>query len=336
MPEQSIRKSFYFALFLGGAVLSVLILWPFAKVIVVSIALTAVLFPYYHFWMRRVKVSWVAAIITVVSFILVLCVPLYFLGTIVFDQSQQLYQWVVQHGGFDNITKIFSRSIAHFFPGGAINLNEGLTAFTHKITSGIGNAFTATLTTIFSFTLVILSMFYFLKDGTNWKKILIHFSPLSDESGQKILQKLDVAVNGIIKGYLLIGCLQGLLMGIGLYLFGVPNAALWGVLAGIASLIPTIGTALVAIPAVLFLFVTGNSGQAIGLAIWAATLVGTVDNILNPIFVGRKIDIHPLLVLFSVLGGISLMGPIGILVGPLAISFIYALMSVYKSEIERS
>jgi predicted PurR-regulated permease PerM len=175
-------------------------------------------------------------------------------------------------------------------------------------------------------------MFYFLKEGTKWKNIILHFSPLSDESGNKILDKLHIAVNGIIKGYLLIAVVQGVLMGLGLLIFGVPNAALWGVLTAVASLIPTVGTALVSVPAVLFLFILGKNGAAIGLAIWAGALVGTIDNMLSPLFVGKKIAIHPLLVLFSVLGGIALMGPIGILVGPLVISFMYALASVYKTE----
>lgn len=334
MYEQSTRKYFYAALFIVGAGLVTAILWPFAKVIILSIALSAVLFPLYKLLKKHLKVSWVASLLTVLIFIIVLCIPLFTVGTLVFKQSQNLAGWVSDHGGLDNITKVFNRSITNLFPGGAINLKSSVTALTASLSNGIGNAFTATLTTLFSFLLVILAMFYFLKDGTDWKETLVHFSPLSDDSSHKILTKLNAAVNGIMKGYLLIALAQGVLMGIGLWIFGIPNAALFGVLAGIASLVPTIGTALVAIPAILFLVVSGNTGAAIGLAIWAAALVGSIDNLLNPYLVGKKINIHPLLVLFSVLGGIALMGPIGILVGPLAISFMYALASVYKTEIK--
>ncbi len=270
----------------------------------------------------------------IIIFIIVLCVPLFIIGTTVFNQSQNLYAWVSEHGGLDNITRVFNRSIQNIFPGGSINLRDSIASVAGNFTNSIGNAFTATLTTIFSLFLVLLTMFYFLKDGINWKQILVHFSPLSDESGNKILTKLNGAVNGIVKGYLLIGLIQGVLMGIGLAIFGVPNAALWGVFAAIASLIPTIGTSLVAIPAILFLLIGGHTGAAIGFGIWAAALVGSIDNFLNPYFVGKKINIHPLLVLFSVLGGLAIMGPIGILIGPLTISFLYALSSVYKAEIK--
>ena len=334
MYEQSTRKYFYASLFIAGAILVAAILWPFAKVIILSVALSAVLFPLYRLLKKYLKVPWIASFLTVIIFIIVLCIPLFTVGTMVFKQSQSLSVWVTEHGGLDNITRVFNRSITNTFPGGAINLKDSIATLTGNLSAGIGNAFTATLSTLFSFLLVILAMFYFLKDGSHWKETLVRFSPLSDDSSHKIFTKLNAAVNGIMKGYLLIAVAQGILMGLGLWIFGVPNAALFGVLAGIASLIPSIGTALVAIPAILFLIVTGSTGAAIGFGIWAAVLVGSIDNVLNPYLVGRKIEIHPLLVLFSVLGGIALMGPIGILVGPLAISFMYALASVYKTEIK--
>ena len=99
-------------------------------------------------------------------------------------------------------------------------------------------------------------IFYFLKDGARWRKAIVILSPLSDRDDEKIISRLKLAVNGVIKGYLLVALVQGLLMGIGLSFFGVPHPALWGVVAAIASLIPMIGTALVSIPAFIFLFLT--------------------------------------------------------------------------------
>jgi predicted PurR-regulated permease PerM len=82
----------------------------------------------------------------------------------------------------------------------------------------------------------------------------------------------------------------------------------------------------------LYLWATGDTGHAIALAVWCGALVGTVDNILNPIVVGKNINLPPILILFSVLGGISLMGPIGILIGPLTLSLLYALISIYRGR----
>lgn len=333
MNEFSMRRYSYIALLIVGALLTALVFWPFAKILIVSIALSAILYPLYNWLLKKLKVKWVASFFTILIFTICLIIPLLLIGTIVFKQSQHLYSWIINQGGLENVNGLLDKYIGRLFPGGAIDFENSLTNLTGRLTAGIGTAFTATVSTLFSFLLIILSMFYFLKDGEVWKKIIFNFSPLSEKSGHQILSRLNAAVNGIVKGYLLIALIQGFLMAIGLFIFGVPHAALWGVVAGIASMVPMIGTSLVSIPAVLFLFISGNVGQAIGLAIWAAALVGTIDNFLTPLVVGRKIEIHPLLVLFSVLGGIALMGPLGILIGPLIISFLYSLVSVYKSEI---
>ena len=126
--------------------------------------------------------------------------------------------------------------------------------------------------------------------------------------------------------------MQGFYFGLGLWIFGVPNPALWGLLGGILSMIPTFGTALISIPSILYLIATGNIAQTFGFAIWAFVLVGTVDNFLSPIIVGKKVELPPFVVLFSFLGGVTLLGAPGILIGPLAVSFLHALVQMYRED----
>lgn len=179
-------------------------------------------------------------------------------------------------------------------------------------------------------------MFYFLKDGAKWRKAIVVLSPLDDKEDEKIISRFSLSVNAVIKGYLFIAVVQGALMGFGLWFFNIPNPALWGVVAAAVSLIPTFGTALVSVPAMIFLFVTGDTSSAVGLLIWSTIVVGMVDNFLSPFIVGKKINIPPLLILFSVLGGISLLGPVGVLVGPLTISLLYTLISIYRNEFKQN
>lgn len=334
MHDNSMKKYVFFTLFVVTTVLAIAMLWPFVTIIIFSLALAAVFYPSYRWLNKRIARgrSWLAALLTVIFFVIILCVPLFFIGSVIFSQSQNLAQWLTEHGGVTTITSGINHFLARFLPAG-IDISSNVTNLAGRVSSSIGTVFSTTLSGIFSLLLVILCMFYLLKDGKQWKDMLTDISPLSDSASNAIITKMTSAVNGIIKGYLLIGLVQGILVGLGMYIFGVPHAALWGMLAGIASLIPSIGTSLVSIPAVIFLIAMGHTGQAIGYAIWAAVLVGTIDNVLNPFIVGRSISIHPLLVLFSVLGGVVLMGPVGILIGPLVISFIYTLMSVYKTEV---
>jgi predicted PurR-regulated permease PerM len=129
-----------------------------------------------------------------------------------------------------------------------------------------------------------------------------------------------------------VALIQGVVMGIGLWIFNVPNPALWGVVAAVASLLPMIGTALVSVPAIIFLFATGSTASSLGLLVWSVVAVGMIDNFLSPIIVGKKIHLPSIIILFSVLGGISLLGPVGILIGPLTVSLLYTLISIYRNE----
>ncbi len=334
MHDNSMKKYVFFTLFLVSSVLAVAMLWSFLTVIIFSLALSAVFYPSFRWLNKHVArgKSWLAALLTVIFFVIILCIPLFFIGTVIFSQSQNLAQWLTENGGVHHITTSLNHALSRIMPAG-VDVSSNITSIISRISASIGTVFSTTLSGIFSLLLVVLAMFYLLKDGKQWKDMLISISPLSDEASHAIITKMSAAVNGIIRGYLLIGLVQGILVSAGMYIFGVPHAALWGTLAGIASLIPSIGTALVSVPAVLFLLASGQTAAAIGYGIWAAVLVGSIDNVLNPLIVGRTIAIHPLLVLFSVLGGIAIMGPVGILIGPLVISFIYTLMSVYKTEV---
>jgi predicted PurR-regulated permease PerM len=262
-----------------------------------------------------------------------LCIPLFSIGFLVFDQSQNLYHFVTDNGNTIPFLNSLGHKINQILPTGvSFDLNEKVSSFISFLTNNIANIFSATVSVIFSFVLLLLSIFYLLKDGKGWRETILRLSPLSNTDDQKILDKFAQTINGVIKGYLLIALIQGILMGIGLSIFHVPNPAIWAVLAGIAATVPPFGTAVVSIPAVIFLFATGHTGASIGLLLWATFIVGTCDNLLNPFIVGHKVNIPPFLILFSVLGGISLLGPVGILIGPLTVSMLYTLTEIYLDE----
>jgi predicted PurR-regulated permease PerM len=225
-------------------------------------------------------------------------------------------------------------SINNIIPEGfTFNTYDKVTSFTSFLANNIGNLFSYTFNTILMIILTIFTMFYILKDGSKWKEKLIKILPLSEKNTKEILADLKTSINRIIRGSFLIAIIQGLLSWIGLWFFGIPNPALWGVIAGMASLIPNLGTSIVSIPAILFLFFIGMPLHALGLLLWSILLVGTIDNILSPYIISKNTDISPLFILFSILGGISLMGPIGILMGPLVLSLLYSLVSIYRKEL---
>lgn len=333
MQPRTIEKYFFFILLFTTFVFAFFVFRPFWIVLVLGASLSIVLYPVY-LWLKKAHLpNSLAALLTLFFFIIVLCIPLFGVGSIVFNQSQDLYHSVVNNGNALPFLDSIGTKINHILPKGiSFSVKDTISTFITFLTNNIANIFSTTITAIFSFILLLLTIFYFLKDGESWKKTFLKLSPLSNTDDEKILDKLSLTINGVIKGYLLIAFIQGTLMGIGLTIFHVPNGALWAVVAGVAAIVPPLGTAVVSVPAVIFLFITGHTGLGIGLLIWAILVVGTGDNLLNPYIVGHKINIPPFLILFAVLGGISLLGPVGILIGPLAVSLLYTLTEIYRNE----
>ncbi|KKQ85835.1 MAG: hypothetical protein UT09_C0043G0011 [Parcubacteria group bacterium GW2011_GWF2_38_8] len=336
MQTKIIERYFFFIFLFATFIFSFFIFRPFWIVLVLGISFSIVLYPI-HERLNKKLPNWLSALLTVLFFVAIIGAPLFGIGIMVFNQSQNAYQTIITNVHSLSFIDSINNSINGILPEGiSFNLYEKISSFISFISDNMASIFTSTLSTVFSSVLVLLSIFYFLKDGRRWRKALVILSPLSDADDQKIINKLSRAVNAIVKGYLLIALIQGILMALGLSFFGVPNPALWGLVTMITAFIPTIGTALVSVPAIIFLLLTGQTIEAVGLLCWAVAVVGMIDNLLSPIIVGNRINLPPLLILFSVLGGISLLGPVGILVGPLTISLLYTLISIYRNEFKQN
>ena len=336
METSKTEKYFLFVLLAIILALTLAILFPFLSVFILAASFSVVIDPIYQWIKKHItrKNSGVASLITTIIFITALCIPLFFMGSVIFNQAQNAYQSVTLNGNTDLFIKKIDTSINHMLPKGfTFDTYSKIESFTSLLASNIGNFFSYTLNTIIMLILTFFTMFYLLKDGSNWKNKLIKFLPLSEKNIHEILADLKHSINRVIKGSFLIAIIQGLLAWLGFWFFGIPNPALWGVVAGMTSLIPNLGTSMVTIPSILFLYFTGLPLHALGLLLWAGLIIGTIDNILSPYIISRDTDIPPILTLFAILGGISLMGPVGILIGPIALSLLYSLVAIYRKEI---
>ena len=337
MQTKIIERYFFFGLLLATFFFTFLIFRPFWIVLVLGACFAIVLYPIYNWLTKRKLSSWLSSFLTVIFFTIIICGPVFGIGVLVFHQTQNVYHAVVENGAAGAFIETINHNVNELLPNGVVfNASEKVVSLISFLENNVTQIFSATFSTLFSFILIILSIFYFLKDGTKWKNALIKLSPLSDTNDQKIISRLTQTINGVIKGTLLVALVQGVLMGIGLAVFHVPNPALWGVIAAIVSLIPSFGTSLVSVPAIIFLYATGHVMQAIGLVIWAGALVGMIDNLLSPYIVSTKVKIPAFIILFAVLGGITLLGPVGILIGPLVVSLLYTLVSIYRNEFQHT
>jgi predicted PurR-regulated permease PerM len=177
--------------------------------------------------------------------------------------------------------------------------------------------------------LTVLALFFMLRDASALQEKIFLLSPLKKDYDENIIKRIRNSINSVIKGAIVTSVIQGLYASVGFWISGIPNPVVFGLLAMILSLIPGIGTSIVAIPAIIYLFVIGAAWKGAFLIVWYAIGVVVIDNIISPHLLKRGIKIHPFVLLISVLGGIALFGPIGFIVGPVILAFFSALLDMY-------
>ncbi len=181
--------------------------------------------------------------------------------------------------------------------------------------------------------LMLYLAFFLLKDGPSLVRIIIQALPLGDDREQHLLDKFAEVTRATVKGNLVVAMVQGALGGIIFYLLAIPAPLLWGVLMTVLSLLPAVGAALVWLPVSLYLYATGNYTSATILMAYGAIVIGLADNILRPLLVGRDTKLPDYLVLFSTIGGISLFGMHGFVLGPLVAALFLAFWQIFMTEI---
>lgn len=347
MHSNQLGVYFLIALLIASLVLTYFIFQPFVAPLVLAAVFAVVLQPLYRRIVRVIP-KWpsFASLITVLISVVVILVPLTLIGTQVGREAQQLYGQLSDQQTRTQLRATANdaeRFVAARFPiasGFTKDLPENLSSYAQTalqwVIKNIGSAASSVASVVLKFLLFFIALYYLLRDGRKLKAKIVELSPLRDTYDESIFDKLELAVNSVIKGNLSIALLQGTLTGIGFTIFGVPNPVLWGCVAAIGGLIPAIGTGIVFIPTVAYMVITGEYGAALGLTIWGFTAVGLVDNFLAPQLIGRGVNLHPLLILLSVLGGLAFFGPIGLFLGPLSISLLFAFLSIYAEISRRS
>lgn len=311
-------------------VLSILIFWPFLIVLAISGMFAVILYPVYERLLNVCKSETLSSGITVLLLIVLVGLPVTFLGNQIISEAQGMYTKLTTDSvvSVDFVTQTVEKFVQKYSPDFKLNVREYLTGLSSFIVDKLGGIFSGTLDLVVKGLLALIALFYFLRDGAYFKEKLLILSPLSDDKDKVLINSIKSAIHSVLFGSLVVALVQGLLTGIGFVLFGVPNFALWGSIAAVAALVPGVGTALVWVPAVIYLYFYGASGIWIAQLLWSVLLVGLIDNFLSPFILNKGINIHPLLILFSILGGLQFFGPEGFLIGPLVLSILFALLRI--------
>ena len=347
---QTSSHTFFFGLLLAVLVLAIFMFLPFLTPIVLAGAI-AVVFAPMHRWIVRTfygdrERSNIGALTTLIVIVIIVFVPVLLVTGKIYTEVQGMYAYLIDESGRSQVITALNQgaeSISHLFldlyPAysfDSFNVTGVLQKGLIWLFDNLDTIFSGASRIVLAAFVLLLALFYFLRDGRELKRQIIALSPLGDADDEKIFKKLEGTIFSIFAGSIAVGIIQGILTGIGFAIFGVPNPALWGAIAAVAALIPGIGTSLVLVPAIIYTFLTGSTGELVGLTIWSMFAVGLIDNFLAPIFINRGAKIHPFLILLSVLGGILFFGPIGFVLGPIVLAFLFSLLDIYRVTYRRT
>ncbi len=339
---------FFLALFLVSCFLLGWLLWPFLSVIILAAVITGIFNPVYRYLNRRLSPIFSSLLTCFIIFLLLFIPVSVFIG-ILANEAYDMYL-AAKASVLSNPYKELlanSRIIEKINP---ILSNFGLTITGDEINKGIAelgrvvglflyeqarSMTTNVVSFVVNFFFMILIIFYLLIDSKRLASFIIQLSPLPDEQDEKLIQKFKDMAGAILIGNGLGGIIQGTLGGAVFALFGFNSPFLWGVIMAVMAFLPVAGIGIVFIPASIYLFLHERFAAGIFFIVFYVLLSGGIEYFFKPKLVGKRVQMHTLLVFLSIIGGLKLFGILGIIYGPLVVTAFLTLSDIYESSYRR-
>ena len=350
MPDTTSKNLilwFFIGLFLVSCVLLGWLLRPFISIIVIAAVVAGVFNPVYKlFVVKGVINPPFASFLTCAIIFFVLFVPIAFFVGILSKEAYDLYLAAKDAVLGDRIQSllegnIWIEKIKVFFARFNIDISvDELKGMVSQLAKVVGfflydqaRAIASNMFAfIINFILMLLVIYYLLIDGARLVDFIVDLSPLPDEQNDALVKKFKDIAGAIMIGNGLAGLIQGILGGLVFTVFGFKSPFLWGVIMGLLAFLPILGIGLVLIPAAVYLFLTSKIIAGIFLTVFYVILSGGMEYIFKPKLVGKRVQMHPLLVFFSIIGGLELFGILGIIYGPLVVTGFLTLAEIYHAH----
>jgi len=333
MDEEYYKRFATLGLLLALVILVFLMLKPVLLSAILGVLFAFMFMPVYKWVNNFIPNKTVSALVLCIVLIIIALIPFWFMTPVVIDQSIKIYS-VVQKADFVTPLKTF---FPKFFVSEQFSAEVGsiLYSFTTSSINYAVNAFSNILlkapVLLMQLFVVLFTMFFMLRDKDEFFDYLESLLPFPEHVQKKLFQKTKDITNSVLYGTIIMGGLQGILTGIGFFLFGVPNALLMTLLAIVVGILPLVGTAMIWVPMAVYLFISGDNFSAIGVTMFGLASAG-LDNLLKPIIVSRRSEMHPSLILFGIVGGFFLFGAMGFLLGPLVLAYLLIIVEVYRNR----
>jgi len=333
MDENNLKKIMVVVLLGGLFLLSFFLLRPILLSIFLGIILAFIFSPIYNFLLKKIKNGNVTTLLICFILILIILLPIIFLTPVLINQSIKLYVASQQLDFVTPLKKIFpSLFLSQEF---SLSIANTIQSFVTKMTNSLMNSFAQIIldlpTIVLQLVIVFFTLFYSLRDKEKIIQYVKNILPFSSDVENKLFKATKDVTSSVIFGMVIVGTLQGIISGIGFFVFGVPNALLLSLFAVVAGVLPIIGPAVIWLPVVIYLLIGGNTFAALGIIIFGI-LSHIPDYLVRPLYLSKRTELNAGIASIGMIGGILFFGVLGIILGPLILSYLIIVLDLFKKK----
>ena len=333
MDEDYFRKITTTVIIAILAVLAYFLLQPLLLSIITGFILAFIFSPVYNWLYKLTKSKGLPAGILCIVLIFAIILLLWFFTPTVIDQSIKLYSMAQNLDIITPLQKIFPSFFAtHEFSN---EIGSIVHSFIINLVNSLVNYFSDIIlhfpTVIAEIFVAFFTFYYALRDKENIIDYIKSLLPFSKEIQKKLLDSTKDITSSVLYGQVVIGVIQGIILSLGFFIFGVPNALLLSVIAVLAGIIPIVGPMFVGIPVAVILLIGGDNISAFGILIFAI-VASQSDHFIRPMFISRRTKLHTAVVLIGMIGGFFFFGLLGFILGPLILAYLIIIVEVYKNK----
>jgi predicted PurR-regulated permease PerM len=328
--EKEFKKLTTIAVLAILLVLSFLLIKPIIMPLVIGGVLAYIFIPIYSKVNSKIKSKNLSATLVLLILLSFISFSLWILVPLIITQAFELYIMIQNVDFLDLARRILPQTLdQNIIREIVLNFNKLISSFASGFFSSLTDALFNLHKIFLKITVSLIVFFFFLRDNKKVKSFLCSMSPFPSSIEEKLSTNLQEVTNAVIYGTIIVGVIQGLLTGLGLFIFRVPGVTFLTLIAILASIIPIVGAWLVWIPASIYLFSIGEITLGIGLVIYGLIFISWIDNLLRPYFISKRTSLSTALIFIGMLGGLLTYGMIGLILGPLILSYLSVALESY-------
>ncbi|XZF16689.1 AI-2E family transporter [Chitinophagaceae bacterium MMS25-I14] len=329
ISNKALRQYLLIALICGLAVLLAAKLYVFMPGMLGAVTMYILLRQFYfrltiiYNWKK-----WLAAIVFILGALLIFVLPFTLLLQMLLPK---LSYFLSNANQFSGGLEAISDKIEKIFPQFKIE-QEQISGMLRNVTEQLPGLLGATANMLTNTVLAFFILYFMLVDGRRMERTIHEYMPMKDENTDNIWEATRVMVVSNAIGIPVLAACQAIAASLGYFIFGVDQYILWGIITGLFSLVPIVGTGIIWVPICVYLYATGHAGQGTGLLLYSLTVITNIDNVLRFTLLKKLGDVHPVVTVLGIIVGVPLFGFMGFIFGPLLISYLLLLLKIYRVE----